>query len=242
MPYYSSSRSRLARKEAQKSYKRLLLASFGTILLIIAIFFAGIPSLIKFSAFLSEMNTSSQPVDSSSEKGPLLPPRLEPLPDATNNPQLNISGFAQAGKDVEVILNDESAGKTTVGADGKFLFSNLLLQEGENRIRTYTKEGEQKSEASQTIFITYKKTPPKLEISTPNDGATFSKNDRTIRIEGQTDADVSVKVNDRWAIVSSTGKFYLSYTLSDGENLLKIKAQDRAGNETTLEREVTYSP
>ena len=242
MAIYSSSRSRLARKEVQKTYKRLVLTGLGTILLVCLVFFAGIPTLVKFSAFLGEIKTSSQPITSQGEEEPLLAPRLEPLPDATNNPTVNISGFAQAGKEVEVFLNGESAGKTTTGGDGKFLFSGLHLSEGENRIRAQLVEGDKKSESSQTTFITYKKTAPKLEVTKPEDGASFSKDDKTIRIEGQTDPDTTVTVNDRWAIVSSTGSFYLSYTLSDGENILKIKAQDKAGNETILERKVTYSP
>lgn len=242
MATYSSSRSRLARKEAQKSYHRLVFATLGTILLVIFIFFGGIPALVKFSAFLGDLKTSSQPITPQNEEGPLLPPRLEPLPDVTNNPQLTISGFAQTGKEVEIFLNGESLGKTTVSSDGKFLYAKITLTEGENRIKAYTVEGGKESEASKTLFITYKKTAPRLEVSQPIDSASFSGETKTIRVEGQTDPDTTVTVNDRWAIVSSTGSFYLFYTLSDGENLLKIKAIDRAGNETTVERKVTYSP
>lgn len=239
MPTY---KSRLARKETQKSYNRLIFTSLGTILLIVIIFFAGIPALVKFSAFLGEVKTSSQPIAPSDETSPLLPPQFEPLPEATNNPQVTISGFAQAGKEIEIYLNSELVGKTTVDADGKFLYSNLLVGEGENRIKAYTADGERKSEASKTFFVTYKKTAPNLEVSKPEEGTSFSKENKTIRIDGKTDPDVSVTVNDRWAIVSSSGSFYAIYTLSDGENILKIKAVDPAGNETTLERKVTYSP
>lgn len=242
MTIYSSSRSRLARKETQKSYHRLIFTTLGTILLVIFIFFGGIPALVKFSAFLGDLKTSSQPITPQNEEGPLFPPRLEPIPDATNNPKLTISGFAQAGKEVEIFLNGESAGKTTVSSDGKFLYSQIALTEGENRIKAYALEGSKESEASKTLFVIYKKNVPKLEVSQPIDGVSFSGENKTIRVEGQTDPDTMVTVNDRWAIVSSSGSFYLSYTLSDGENLLKIKAIDRAGNETTVERKVIYSP
>lgn len=220
----------------------MILTGLGIILFLFLIIFAGIPALVKFSALLGDVQTSSQPINSLNEASPLLSPRLEPLPDATKNPQVTISGFAQAGKEIEIFLNDESEGKTTSGGDGKFTYSNLTLTEGENRIRAYTVEGDQKSEASRTLFITYKKTAPKLESIKPEDGTSFSGENKTIHIEGQTDPDTTVTVNDRWAIVSSTGSFYLSYTLTDGENLLKIIARDHAGNETTLERKVTYSP
>ncbi|MDP3998542.1 MAG: hypothetical protein Q8P89_02905 [bacterium] len=242
MAIHKPVQSRLAHKETQQAFKQLVLTSLGIILLLVFIIFAGIPALVKFSAFLGDVKTSGQPINPSDENSPLLPPRLESLPDATKDRQITLTGFAQPGKEIEVLINNEPAGKTTVGSDGKFLLSNLTLTEGENRIRAYTVEGETKSEPSQTIFITYKKGSPRLEVSKPEEGTSFSGDDKTIRIEGQTDPDMVVTVNDRWAIVSSTGSFYASYTLSDGENILKVRAVDEAGNETTLERKVTYSP
>ncbi len=242
MAAYRSNKSRLVRREINTSYQRLVWTSLGTIVLILAFIFLGIPALVKFSALVGDIKSSSEPINKRGDDAILLPPRFETLPEATNSARITIHGFAQAGKSVEIFLNDDSKGEITVDNDGKFVFPNLSLKKGENKIRAYTIEGQQKSDSSQIFFVTFDNAAPKLEITKPEDGNSFSGENKDIQVEGKTDPENSVTINDRWVIVSQDGSFNAQYTLTDGENNLKIKAVNPAGNETIVERKFNYSP
>jgi len=50
------------------------------------------------------------------------------------------------------------------------------------------------------------------------------------------------ETQDRFVSVKDDGSFTYNLRLNDGENTLTIIARDAAGNETKLERKVTYQP
>jgi hypothetical protein len=95
---------------------------------------------------------------------------------------------------------------------------------------------------SESRSISYLKSLPKLEISTPADGASFSKADSEINVSGNTDAENTVRVNDFIAIVDGAGNFSYLLKLSEGDNKIKITATNPAGSNTSKELTVSYSP
>ena len=98
------------------------------------------------------------------------------------------------------------------------------------------------SDFSQDYKISYLKDEPKLEISFPNDGASFSKADQEINIRGTTDPENAVKINDFIAIVDTEGNFSYILKLKEGENKIKIVAANLAGKTSEKELTVSYSP
>ncbi|HDH63404.1 MAG TPA: hypothetical protein ENF66_01765, partial [Firmicutes bacterium] len=83
-------------------------------------------------------------------------------------------------------------------------------------------------------------TPPELEVTSPQDG-TLAK-DKLIDVTGKTEPNIKVDVNGIIVNSDSQGNFTASYSLNEGDNLLTIKAIDKAGNETVKKIHVTYKP
>ena len=91
-------------------------------------------------------------------------------------------------------------------------------------------------------MVSYVKGTPKLTLTSPSDGQTFSKDSNKATIAGQTDPTDRVTVNGYWAIVDSKGNFTYALPLQNGDNQLKIIATDDAGNTTEVDKKVIYSP
>ncbi len=78
---------------------------------------------------------------------------------------------------------------------------------------------------------------PAVYVSSPPDN--FATNRSLLNVAGVTESDVSLTLNG--ARVSTTGGvFTVTYALSEGLNTLTITAVDRAGNNNTIARTVTF--
>ena len=83
--------------------------------------------------------------------------------------------------------------------------------------------------------------PPDLEINQPGENETVYQSN--LEIKGKTESsEIKITVNDRLVVLEKEGEFNYLYELSEGENLIKVIAQDSAGNETEKELAVTYRP
>ncbi len=51
-----------------------------------------------------------------------------------------------------------------------------------------------------------------------------------------------VSVNDNIILIGADGKFDTTISLAEGPNLLEVVASNDAGEETTIELTVTYTP
>jgi hypothetical protein len=81
--------------------------------------------------------------------------------------------------------------------------------------------------------------PPQLTLLYPQEGFRTWQGD--VSVEGRTDPDCFLVINDYSVEVKSDGKFYWSAVLvKEGTNLIRIVATDRAGNSTQLVRSVIY--
>ncbi|GAI81896.1 unnamed protein product [marine sediment metagenome] len=167
-------------------------------------------------------------------------PRLKPLSEATNKEQIEIQGFAEAGTTVEIFLNGVSKQKSVAETDGSFLISHVKLNRDKNEIyATATDQEGYTSQKSGILIIYFDQTPPELTINEPADNSTFYAEEKVIKIQGETEEDVTITINDRFVIVGAGGKFSSSFTLSEGENKIKIVATDKANNQT--EKEITVT-
>jgi len=228
---------RLAKKEERETVKRIISLSFLSLILAILLFTLGIPLLGKFADFLDLFFKKSETVTVSKEIPN--PPRLNPLPSATNSAQLTVDGFSDTGTKVVIYLNSEKAGETNI-ADGKFHFEDLFLKKGENRIWAKTVSfDERESDSSQSQIIIQDLEEPRLLVETPIDNQSFSGDNR-IKVLGKTEKDAQVYANGFLASVDLEGKFEVFVPVAEGETTLEVKAIDEAGNIKVETRKVTF--
>lgn len=234
-------RSRLSRKEGQRYFRQSLLFTMLTLILIFAIIFWGIPSLIKLAIFLSDIRSSTQPISGEDTIAPP-PPIIEPPAQATNSASIRLSGFAEDGATVVLSIDGREAYETVADTKGEFLFDSVRLNSGENEIiaRATDASGNQ-SQASPVLRVVYDTQAPDLSISTPQDGAAFyGSGEQIINVSGTADSDARVMINGSLVILSQNGNFSQKIVLEEGENIIEVVARDKAGNEAREEISVNF--
>ena len=232
-------RSRLERKSEEQITKKTFVLGLLTVIVFVLVIAFGLPFLIKFSVFFGEAKIKKE--GNVAEKVlPPLPPRIVLPYDATSSSKINISGFAEAKVEVELLKNDVSFGKTNVSDAGDFSFSDVGLDEGENVFTTVaTSEKGGSSEPSKQLVITFDNKAPEFTMLNPStDNIKVDLAD--FEISGQSEKGVSVLVNNQVAIVDDTGKFKIKVQLNAGKNDIEVKVRDAAGNETKKNIVITY--
>ena len=231
---------RLSIEEKRNKRKAFLFITltFGALL---AMFFYGLPAVVKFAAFLTEINQSSQPVEVN-DTTPPPPPRIESLPEATKDEKIEITGNTEAGSHVTLFLNEQQE-EVLADANGKFSF-RFTLSKGKNYISAQTSDSSgnvsQKTEAQ---TVSFDNEPPILEITKPQDKAEFfGSKQRQLIIEGTTEDNLRIQVNQRQVVVEQDGSFAFVTTLSQGQNNFTVVAEDRAGNKTEKTITVNFTP
>lgn len=230
--------SRFRRHQEREQKRRLTLGIIGTVGVLVFLALFGVRILIGFSLLVDKLRGGS-PEQSTISESLILPPILYPLPEATPSASLTVEGTGQTGATVILYVNEGEAKKTIVTSDGSFHFQDVTLTEGINTISAKQKgEGDTTSELSNVLTVRVKRTPPALELTTPQDNATVTGDSNLVRVSGKTEEDASVSINGRFAVVHSDGTFSYDYPLSSGDNTLRVVATDPAGNQTTIERRV----
>lgn len=206
-----------------------------------AFFSYGIDYLATFIGIFNGGNDEETIV--TKDNIPPAPPVIETLPEATNSAILDIVGQAEVSSQLSLFLNGEIIKEVVIGESGDFMVNGISLEEGENSVYATAKDlsGNQSQESVRQT-ITLDKEPPTLEIISPTDGQVFSDESAEIVIEGNTEDDSIITVNERKVIVDLDGHFEASYSLADGDNAIIILAKDRAGNQTKEELTVSYNP
>ena len=222
----------------RKAIHNILLVAGGFIVLIVIIVAFGSTLLTNFSLFVekSQGDNNVTNTDSQQNDSYIPPPTLNTIPDATNKPQVDVTGFAQKNQNISLYVNNQLVDKTNTGSNNQFRFTLISLKTGQNTIKVKAEENNKQSGFSNVDTISYLKNPPSLLINSPQDGQGVNKNTSpTIGIVGQTDAGAKVTVNGAWAIIDDQGKYNYLYTIHDGDNDIKVVATDNAGNQTTKE-------
>lgn len=94
---------------------------------------------------------------------------------------------------------------------------------------------------SRPSTITKDTVAPKISNVSPRDGQRFSGEESYCDIIGDVEGAAVVAVNGEVVFIGPTGRFSKFFPLSEGSNKITIAARDIHGNETVVERTVTYS-
>lgn len=233
--------SRLRRVEEKDASRRIAAALLGIVGVSVFLLLFGVKILIGFSLLIDRIRGGSTPA--AQQQAIVLPPVLDPLPEATGSASITISGKGAPKTKAILYVNDTEYKRIPVENDGTFKLTNIEIDG--SSISIYAKLIDDKnnmSNASNTITTTADRTPPKLTIDKPEDNSTINDGTHKVAVSGITDEDMKVTINGRIVVLKSDGSFTYSMPLNDGENKLKIVSRDAAGNETTVERKVTYQP
>lgn len=211
------------------------------LIILVALLVFTVPKILEqLSLFFAGRNTDDQVEEN--DEAILFPPILDTLPVATNSAEITVRGFAQNADRVEIYINDIKKDTVTIGTkDGSFIVDDIKLYDGNNAVSAIAYGPRNtKSEASDPLTVFFKQGSVKLVVESPEDGATVQGNNK-FEIRGLTDPENTVTINGRWTRVSTEGTFKSTFDLSEGENGFQVVARDRAGNENSIARTVTYS-
>ena len=234
-------RSRLSKKSQKKSTQTLVLSVLGIAAILFLLFRYGIP-LLSDASFLFGRVTSNPKNDQkqNNKQDNYVPsPELDPLPKATKEQNIIVTGTSMSVLKVSIYLNGSKDNETEVSGDGTFEFS-VELSEGDNIIKAKAFNDKGESEFSDSVTVTYKKSGPELSIDSPSDNADL-KVQNPIEVKGKSDPDVTVTVNDFQAVSGNDGSYSYFLTLKEGGNEIKVVATDLAGNKTEKTIRVNYS-
>lgn len=231
--------ARSGRLEDRKAKKRLALATVGMLGLLAFFGIFGLKLLVGFSLFVDRIRgggPTPAPVQTL-----ILPPTLEPIDESTKSATLVIRGAGQEGLMAIVYLDDEESKKATIGRDGTFSVTIAGLSEAIHTVSAKQSDDRgNTSELSNVLTVTIKKTPPILELTSPEDNAIIRGDDNRVTVSGKTEEDATITVNSRIVVVRSDLTFSYPFPLNPGDNKLTIVATDPAGNTTTIERNIKY--
>jgi hypothetical protein len=208
---------------------------------LILLAFVGIPLFGKLTVFLSDLRGGGKTV-SKNDTTPPAPPRFNYISSFSNQQNVNISGLAEAGTTIKLIFNGSPL-EVLADKDGVFSFS-LQLSDGENTFSAVAVDlsGNQ-SQNSKEGNIVFDNKPPNLVINSPTDGSSFfGSNQRQITIQGTTETDSQMLINDRLISVDDSGNFQYTTTLNDGSNSFVVKSTDQAGNTTEKSITLNFTP
>lgn len=227
-----SRRQSLEEKNALKKTYFFILAGIISLFLF---FIIGIPLLIDFSAFLSNILSTKKVVSKKNERY-LQQPQLEIPYTATSSAQIDISGFGAINTENQLFVNNSEKNKTEDNK-GNFIFKNVSLKQGDNEIYVVAKDTSSQAQAKSDIsVVTLDTKKPEITLDNVNDNQEFNLNNQ-IAIKGRLNEDGSVYLNDAFVMTNSDKTFNYNYQLKDGDNVLKFIATDAAGN--TSEKQIT---
>lgn len=173
----------------------------------------------------------------------LQPPSLYNIPNATQSAYVNFEGNASVDEGtIEIYVNDELEEEIELNGSSDFEARRISLKSGENTIKARLVIDDKTSSFSEDYLISYIKDKPSLEISSPSNGASFTRADRKISVNGKTSPENTITVNSFRAIVDNSGNFSYQLELKDGENTITVVAQNEAGLTEQAEIKVTYQP
>lgn len=232
--------SRLRKVEERELKKRLFFMLVGTIGILTFLGVFGLKILVSFSLLVDKIRGNTPAAKQG--QAIILPPSLNPLPEATNSALVAVSGLGQSGYTLILYVNEKDTKKIPVPKDGNFSINDVAVQEGTNIISAkLTDDHGNTSDLSNVISVSVKRTPPTLEVSSPAENTTIYGDKNTVTVAGTVkDDSTTVTVNGRFAVVSSNGTFSYDAALNNGSNTLAVVASDAAGNQITVERHVTY--
>ncbi len=233
--------SRLERVRSRKAGKQGIVYLLLALGLVIVTIFWGLPALARLTGLM--IKTDKTPAVSDEQRP--TPPIFSDIPEATYSAQVRIAGYAQPGLDVILFLNGAEYDRKLVAESGTFSFDKVNLSEGDNAAYAYTATPKDlRSEQSKNYTIVVDTTAPVVTIDSPKQGQVFrGQTERITKITGSVnELGSKVYIGERMVIVSSDGKFSLTYQLVEGDQELQIRVTDKAGNEGTSSLKLRWEP
>ncbi|HLL60176.1 MAG TPA: hypothetical protein VK338_00505 [Candidatus Nitrosocosmicus sp.] len=229
--YYSPASHR-----QKKMNRRIYVYLIFLVALILFMATIGVKLLINVSLFIAgNKDDTSTSQDQNSDL--ILPPTIDDIPEATNSATIKIKGTSSSKGNLTLYVNNKK--KEGIRVRNEEYETTVNLQKGENEIYVVLENPKIKlKKESEKYKVLFKNEKPKLEISSPKDGDKVNKNE--ITIQGQTDKDVTITINDAPVVVDAQQNFAYNLRLTEGENTFTISAVDYAGNTETKELKVTY--
>jgi len=224
--------SRLTRIEEKRNLRRAIIYGVSTVALMAILVVFGLPAVAKFAGLLTNIKSSSSPVEKN-DITPPAPPQFELASEYTNRDRVDIKGTGEPGA---TIIIDANGKKDEVLADSDGLFNyTFVLNKGENTVFATAKDAEgNESQSSNVYTITFDDQPPSVEVSSPEDGANFyGSKQRQILVEGKTTDATELTINGRIVVIESDGSFSYAVSLQEGDNNFEVVAKDLAGNTQT---------
>lgn len=239
--YMTRYRSRLTSIEEKKNTRKALYFVLLAVGFLTLFLFIGLPAVGKLLSYVSDLKKTNSVVDKY-DTTPPAPPYFDYFPEAVNKASFEIKGKSEEGATVTINFNDQNQ-EVLAESSGDFIY-NVTLAKGTNTFFATAKDASgNESIKSKIVIVVFDNEPPKLDISTPGDGASYyGSKQKDINITGTTEPGVTLTVNDRWIGVNADdGTFLYTYTLDEGENSLNFKSTDKAGNQTEKTYRVTYT-
>lgn len=160
---------------------------------------------------------------------PTLTLNIDPIPSFVNTPVITIKGTTEKG--ATVYINDEDV---PVDDNGKFETTYTLI-EGLNTIIIRAEKGA--LTRTRRISVTLDTTPPRLNATIPDIVL-----ERAFEVKGTVEIGATLTINGEPVLVNPDGSFSYIMIIPVGENELNVtvRAQDRAGNASTVSKRVRY--
>jgi hypothetical protein len=233
--------SRLQSVEEKRNLRSTILFAVLTVAAIVLLIFVGLPLFGRLSVFISDIRGGSKAI-TKNDTTPPAPPKFNYFPAFTNQQTASVSGTSEPGATVNLTFNGSNQ-QVIVDKGGNFSF-NLQLVDGVNTFSAVAVDPSgNTSQKSKDYTLTFDNKPPNLTVTSPPDGTSFfGSNQRQVTIQGTTDVNNQVVINDRIISVDDTGSFQYTTTLNDGGNLFAVKATDQAGNTTEKDITLNFNP
>lgn len=238
MSYQQSVPSRLAKKEQRKLVTQTAATLVLVVVIILTFLFLVLPNIVRIAFNVLE----TDPVAKSDDTIPPQIPILAAPPEATFSAQVVVTGFGEAKSEIVMVLNGTNTETKTINDDGTFSF-DVTLTPGENTIATLSRDtAKNESGLSRKFTILSDNEIPTITIETPKDGEriTLRKNQITT-IKGLTEAKARVFIDSRLVLADNAGNFSGPYTLKEGENKIKVRSLDLAGNQGEIELTINFA-
>jgi bacillopeptidase F len=231
--------SRLNKLEETKSLRSAAFYVVLTLVLVFSIFKWGIPAFINAVAYVGGGGSTTT---NDGFKVPPQDPVLFPLADATYSGTIKVSGTAQSGLKIKLILNGQDHDEIDTDQSGDFTFDSVALIDGINIIGLKAIASNGLESRTVDTQVVYDSEAPKLEVASPTDGADYYGQNKNLEIKGTIKEEGVLKINGNLVYTASNGDFSTRITLKSGENPITIVAQDLAGNTVEKSLVVKYNP
>jgi hypothetical protein len=181
---------------------------------------------------------------------PAAPALSTPATTVTRRASLDLAGTLPNGVTngadaLRVYVNGELEREREAPNRLDFTLANVALREGDNEIRVALVGPGGEGPMSEPVTITRDATAPVIVVTRPEHGSVVYEATQTLR--GTTEPGSSLTIREPAAahainaIVGSDGRFAAEIHLGMGTNRLILRSEDVAGNDSSLDYEITRS-